>query len=120
MVVLTEKLGPGSCLIQEGDHYYSRDVAVVNAGAGNTLDANTVLGKITATGKYVEYNPANSDGSEAVAGILLYPVTGEQEATIIRRHAQVKSPALVWFDGANTAQKNTGIAALAALGIIAR
>lgn len=120
MTVLNETLGPGSCIIQEGDHYYSRDVATVAAGAGVTLPANTVLGKITAGGNYTIYNPAAVDGSETVAGILIYPVTGTAEATILRRHAQVKSLALNWFSGATAGQKTTGIAGLAALGIIAR
>ncbi len=120
MTVLTEKLGPGSCIIQEGDHYYSRDVGVVSAGAGVTYPANTVLGKVTATGKYVVWNPANADGSETVAAILIYPVTGEEEAALLRRHAQVKIPALNWFTGATAGNKTTGIAGLAALGIIAR
>jgi len=120
MTVLTEKFGPGSCLIQEGDHFYSRDVVVVAAGVGVTLPANTVLGQITASKKYTLYNPANSDGSEVAKAILLYPVTGEDEATILSRHCQVKSPLLNWFSGATDPQKTTGIAALAALGIIAR
>ena len=120
MTVLTEKLGPGSCIIQEGDHYYSRDVATVVAGVGVTLPANTVLGQITVGGNYVIYDPAATDGSETVAAILIYPVTGTADAAILRRHAQVKSPALNWFTGATAGQITTGIAGLAALGIIAR
>lgn len=217
MTVLTEKLGPGSCIIQEGDHFYSRDVVVVNAGDGVTYPANTVLGKITlgaissaaksggnaantgaltldaatpilagaqagvytvrcvavasnsgtfrvedpngyvlgdvavgatfsdqikfsiadgsqdfilgegfditiaaGAGKYVIWNPANLDGSQAPAAILIYPVTGEEEATVIRRHAQVKSLALNWFAGATDNNKAAGIAGLATLGVIAR
>jgi len=217
MTVLTEKLGPGSCIIQEGEHFYSRDVVTVNAGVGVTYPANTVLGRIAlgsisaaaksggnaantgaltldettpilagaqlgvyrvrcvavasnggtfrvedpngyvlgdvavgatfsdqikfsiadgsqdfilgegfditvgaGSGKYVIWNPANLDGSQVVAAILVYPVTGEQEATVLRRHAQVKSPALNWFTGATDNNKLAGIAGLAALGIIAR
>lgn len=120
MTVLTEKLGPGSCLIQEGDHFYSRDVVTVSPAAGVTYPANTVLGKITATSKYVIWNPANVDGSQNVAAILIYPQAGEAEATVLRRHAQVKAEALSWFTGATSGNKTTGIAGLAALGIIAR
>lgn len=217
MTVLIEKLGPGSCIIQEGEHLYSRDVVTVNAGVGVTYPANTVLGKIAlgsisaaaksggnaantgvltldattpilagaqlgvyrvrcvavasnggtfrvedpngyvlgdvavgatfsdqikfsiadgsqdfilgegfditvaaGSGKYVIWNPANLDGSQVVAAILVYPVTGEQEATVLRRYAQVKSPALNWFTGATDNNKLAGIAGLAALGIIAR
>lgn len=119
MTVLTEKAGAGSCIIQEGDHYYSRDVGTVDAGVGG-LAANTVLGKKTVGGNFAIYDPAATDGTETVAGILIYPAVGTVEATILTRHAQVKSAALAWFSGATTNQKNTGIAALAALGIIAR
>lgn len=120
MTVLNETLGPGSCIISEADHYYSRDVETVIAGAGVTLPANTVLGKITASGSYAIYNPANADGTQNVAAILIYPVTGTAKGSLIKRVAQVKAPALNWFSGATTNQKNTAIAALAALGIIAR
>lgn len=119
MTVLTEKAGAGSCIIQEGDHYYSRDVVTVEAGAEG-LPANTVLGKKTVGGNYKIYDPTAADGSEDVAAILIYPAVGTVEATILSRHAQVKSAALEWFTGATTNQKNTGIAELAALGIIAR
>ncbi|TRL35501.1 head decoration protein [Rhizobium straminoryzae] len=120
MTVLTQKLGPGSCIISEAADYYSRDVVVVSAGAGITLPPNTVLGRIAASGKYVPWNPAANDGSQTVAAILIYPVTGEQEATVLRRVAQVKTPALNWFSGATLANKAAGIAGLATLGIIAR
>ena len=120
MTVLTEKAGPGSCIIQEGDHWYSRDVVTVAAGDGITLEANTVLGQITVGGNYNIYDPDATDGTEAVAAILIYPVTGTAEATVLTRHAQVKSASLVWFDGATTNEKATGIAELATLGIITR
>lgn len=210
MAVFNEALGPGSCIIQEGDHYYSRDAVIVSPGAGVSYPANKVLGKITlgaittaaksggntgngtisavtalaagakvgvyklrftaattwnlvdpdgfeigsgansvanandlaftttaggtafvagdgfditvaeGSGKFVEWNPSNVNGSQVVAGVLVYPITGETEVVVLRRHAQVKSLALDWFSGANPGNKTTGIAGLAALGIIAR
>jgi len=117
--VLYEKAGPASCLISEGEDGYSRDEEDVDAGAGS-YEANTVLGQVTATGVFKAYNPAHTDGTEHVAGILLYRVTGRAARTVLKRFAQVKSGELVWFAGASDAQIAAGKAALAALGVIVR
>lgn len=118
--VFTEKPGPGSAIIQEGEDFYSRDVVSVIAGSGVTLDANTVLGKVTASGAYVLHDPAASDGSQNAAAMLIYPVTGTEDAAIIARHAQLKSQLLVWKSGITTNQKTAAIAALKAAGIVVR
>lgn len=220
--VFTEKPGPGSCIIQEGEDYYSRDVGTIIAGAGITLAANTVLGKISAAGvvsaaqaavagntgngtlalanpaftagsdlgvytvscttgggagvgkfrvenpdgdyvgeatvgtafagpvkftisaggtafvegdsfnvtlsqaagasdgSYAIHDPAATDGSQVAAAILIYPVTGTDDAAILTRHAQVKSQLLVWKTGVNSNQKTAASAALKAAGIVVR
>lgn len=41
-----------------------------NTGKTTTLRPGLVLGEITASGKYKEYYPSGSDGSEVAAGIL--------------------------------------------------
>lgn len=118
--VFTEKPGPGSCIIQEGEDYYSRDVVSVIAGVGVTLDANAVLGKVTASGAYVLHDPAASDGSEDAAAILIYPATGTEDAAVLTRHAQVKSAMLVWKSGMTDNQKTAALASLKAAGIVSR
>lgn len=73
--------------------------------------------------KYREYNPANTDGTQRVAGILWDAVDASAADTpgaVISREAEVRSDDLVWFSGATTAQKTAAIDALAALGIIVR
>lgn len=120
MSTLTEKYGPNSCVISEGEHGYSRDEVSVAAGAGVTLPGGTVLGRITATGVFVIWNPANTDGSQVVAAVLSSPVTGTQKSSVIRRLSQVNTSLLNWFSGATAPQRATGIAGLATLGIIAR
>lgn len=75
------------------------------------------------TGKVKEYNPANTDGSATPAGILYDAVDatgGDAKGVIVARHAVVNSSELVWFSGASTNQKTTGLAGLALLGIIGR
>lgn len=55
-----------------GDHdFFSRGVTIAS---GQTLVAGTVLGKITATSKYVKSLQASNDGSEAPDGVLLVDV----------------------------------------------
>ncbi len=92
-------------------------------GVSGKLFAGTVLGKITASGKYTAYNPGASDGSQTVAGILwddADATAGDVQAAAVTRDAEVNAAELQWFLGASGAQQTAGIAGLAALGIIAR
>lgn len=50
------------------EYFYSIPVAVVS-GAG-VVEVGTVMGKITASGKYKPYASGNSDGSQTPVGIL--------------------------------------------------
>ncbi|WP_068420051.1 head decoration protein [Labrenzia sp. OB1] len=121
MTVLTKKSSPGSCIISEGDHGFSRDTGSVVVPADKIYEANTVLGQVTANKTFVKYDPDAEDGSETVAAILIYPATeGTSDRALLRRHAQVIASELVWFDGATPAQKTTGHTELETLGIIAR
>lgn len=75
------------------------------------------------SGKLKEYHPANTDGSAVPAGLLYDAVDasgGDAKGVIVARHAVVNAAELVWFSGATTDQKTTGIAQLALAGIIAR
>lgn len=51
-----------------------KTVPVVIASGSGVVAANTVLGKITASGKYQAYDNANADGSETAALILTHEV----------------------------------------------
>lgn len=75
------------------------------------------------TGKVKEWNPANADGSEVVAGVLYAPVdatAADGAGVIIRRDAEVIDAELEWFTGATADNKTAGKAGLETLGIIAR
>lgn len=75
------------------------------------------------SGKYKEYNPANTDGSETVAGVLYDNVDATSADVVCVIHArdcEVAASGLQWFTGATTNQITTGTAELADLGIIAR
>lgn len=75
------------------------------------------------SGKYVEMDPAATDGSQIAAGVLYGDcdaASADTEAVIIARDAEVNNSYLVWITGATTDQKNAAKTQLAALGIITR
>lgn len=116
----------GGFLVSEANGYRSRETITIVTGAnaaGSPLRAGTVLGRITASGKYTLYNPGNTDGSQTVAGLLWDDCDASASdiiATGIVRQCEVNQGELTWFGGASGGQITAGIAGLAALGIIAR
>lgn len=75
------------------------------------------------TGKYKEYNPANTDGSQVPAGILwddTDATAGDVKQAAVVRDCEVNAGELTWFTSASGGQITAGIAGLTAIGIIAR
>lgn len=100
MTTFIEARRAGEFLISEANGSISRE-AITVAAAAAALAAGTVLGKLTASGKYVAYSNAASDGSEVAAGILYAPLAdsaSDQAAVLIARHAEVDSALLVGLD----------------------
>ena len=89
-------------------------------------DAFTVLvGRESGTDEQVKaWDPANTDGSQNVAGIIVYPTTtgsGETKlAAVITRHAEVRLADLTFGGSPTTAQKAAAIEQLRSIGIICR
>ena len=85
-------------------------------------DAFTVL--VTGgTYKYKEYDVADADGGQRVAGVSYsnYDATAaDKPGAIVVRDAVVRDGDLTWFSGATSAQKDEGRRQLEALGILAR
>ena len=101
----------------------SRDVVTVTVAATTTLDPGQVLGKITATGKYVPVDDTASDGRENAAGILVRELANAAgspadfaDALVLNFGAEVSEGGLIWGASDDAA----GIADLAALGIKVR
>lgn len=115
MTTFTEGFKTGEFILSEGDDCISRDDVII-AAIAPALAAGTVLGKITATGKYVAYNDAATDGTGVAAGILYAAVVDkavDQRAIAITRLTEVKASALIGLD-------TNGRADLALLNIIVR
>lgn len=125
MAILTQPRLNAEFLISEANDWRSRDEVTVSVPDGG-YETGTILGKITASGKYVRHNAAAVDGSEAEAGILLIAqangsgAAADADCTIIARDAEVEGDELTYEVGADAAQITTSNTALAALGIIVR
>ena len=115
MATMNEALRTGEFLISESNGDRSREVITIAAAAG-ALVPGTVLGKITASGKYVAYSNAANDGTEVAAAVLYAAAEDlavDQPAVVIARDAEVAEVHLTGIDA-------TGKTDLAAIGIIVR
>lgn len=114
-MALTEGKHPLEFVLCEADNNYSRENVTIAAAAGAMVPC-TLLGVITASGKYTAYSNSASDGTETAVGILAYAVPDlavDQKAVAIMRHAIVRGTDLIGLDTA-------GKADLAAKGILVR
>jgi hypothetical protein len=123
MATLTESRHPGEFILSVGDAGYSRDRITVAAGSG-VLDVGTVLGRITASGKFTASPATGSDGSQTAVAVLYARIdatSADADAVAVVRHAQVNGKQLAYAasvdDGTKRAAKATQ---LAAVGIIVR
>ncbi|MCP5197540.1 MAG: head decoration protein [Gammaproteobacteria bacterium] len=100
----------------------SRENLTLVSGAG-LVKAGTVLGQITASGKYTPYDDGFSDGSETAAAISLYEVdatAADVEVACIARLAAVQTAALQWHANVDATAQTAAYTALAAKTILAR
>lgn len=104
----------------------SRDTVTILSGSG-VLDPGTVLGRVTASGKFKPVTAAAEDpatGADVALAVLAYGVdatSADAKAVVVRRLAEVKTSMLVWgVDFDNDAKKQAAIVELAAVNIIAR
>jgi hypothetical protein len=115
MTTFTEGRHNGEFIMSELPGNLSRDNVTIVSGAG-VLVAGTVLGKITASGKYTTSLLASSDGSEDPVAILINDVdatSADVSAAIIANDAEVNKYLLTFGADINTDnEKATARAAL--------
>lgn len=88
-----------------GSHPYHTALGTI--ASGETLAARTPLGQVTASGKFVAWDPAASDGSEKAVRLSLYAVdasAADTEAQLIDG-GSFNPELVVWPDGVTAAQK---------------
>ncbi|GHA13415.1 hypothetical protein GCM10007989_05020 [Devosia pacifica] len=124
MTILTEDRFSGAAhyIVSEATGYRSREQIVIASGAGK-LKPGAVLGKVTASGKYVAFDPDAETGAETAAAIL-YEGCDATDTDVRRtasvRDTEVHADVLVWADGTTDIEKTAALADLAAAGIIGR
>lgn len=128
METKTQRARDLAFVLSEGHGHVSREVGTIASGEG-FLDAGTVLGKVTASGKYVASpaaQVAGKEGGETAVAILAYAVDAtdaDAQAVIIDGvgGVEVKNPMLKFHPSVNDAAKrNTKLTQLRAVGIKAR
>ena len=123
MTVLLEARHPGEFLMTEANGQRSRETITIATGAG-VIAPGTVLGKVTASGKYVASAVGASDGSQNPTAIPIYgadATSADVDVAAIVRDAEVNGHCLVYHaDRDQPAEKAAANVALAALGIIVR
>lgn len=124
METKTESRRALAFLLSEANGNRSRETITVVSGAG-VLEAGTVLGKISASGKYTPSPATGADGSETAFAVLAYGVDATSAdvpaAVIVARDAEVKAPELAYAASVDDATKRAAKAAqLAAVGIMVR
>lgn len=124
--VLTEGMHTGEFLLSEAPGTRSRDNVTVTVPGSTTLAAGYVLARLTATGKYVPYDNAGSDGSESAYGVLWAELVNDDgspvdmDGVVINTDAEIVSDALTWHADNDAADQAAGLADLLSRGIKAR
>lgn len=113
----------GAFIKSEANGDRSRDQITIGGGTG-LLQPGTVLGKVTATGKYGLYDNEATDGRTAAAAVLYAAVdatSADAVGVAIVRDAEVFFDRLTWGPAVTTqGEKDAGAVDLAAAGIITR
>jgi len=121
MTTYTEPTRIGDVLKREFDQLHNREQVTIDTG---NLVCGTVLGKITASGKYVLHDNAAADGSQNAAAVLLQDADASSAdvtaVALVRGPAVVALGKLTFKSGITEGNKTAAVAALAALGIVAR
>ncbi len=123
MPVLTQPATMGDVLKYEVNPNYTRDT--VTLLTGTAYPVGSVLGRITASGKYTLSPDSGADGSETAAAVLLYAVDAtlaDAIGIVVARGPAIVSRAALAFEGTvdDAGKLATKHGQLANLGILAR
>jgi len=124
---LTEKQYTGEFIQSEAPGSLSRSNVTVTVAAATVLYPGMVLAKLSSSGKYVPYDNAGTDGSEAARAVLYAKIDNEEGVSpadfagvVIDCLAEVRKADLQWDAGVDAGGKTAAYADLAAYFIKAR
>ena len=123
MSVLTQPPTMGDVLKYEVNPNYTREVITLLQGM--PYPVGSVLGRITASGKYKLATSGGSDGAQTASAVLLYAVDAtlsDAEGIVVTRGPAIVSRAGLAYDATvdDGSKITTKMSQLAAVGIIAR
>ena len=111
MTVLDENPHDGNFILSEDDEgRLSRDNIIIASGAGQ-LQSGTVLGKLTASGKFIPSPASAADGSETAVAVLVGGVdatSADAVAVAVTRHAEVNRYGLFYDATVDDDAKKSG------------
>lgn len=126
MTTFTEGRHAGEFIHSEAEAGRSRDNVIIPAGTG-VVEPGTVLGKVTASGKFVPSTATSvteTAGAQTALAVSINRVdatSADVKAAVISRAAQVKGFALKYDPSVNDPAKVAAkVAQLVAAGIIVR
>lgn len=102
----TQTVDAFAILITGSDQPISEPVTIAS---GENVAANTPLGQVSATGKFVAWDPAANDGSQIATRMTVYAVDASSADTVASAYKTgTFNPELVaWPDGTTAVQKLT-------------
>lgn len=123
MPVLTEPPSMGDVLKYEVNPNYTREVVTLLQGM--PYPVGSVLGQITASGKYKLATATGTDGAQTATAVLLYAIDAtlaDAIGIVVTRGPAIVSRAGLAYDGTvdDAAKISSKLDQLAAVGIIAR
>jgi hypothetical protein len=100
----TESQWQAEFIVSEANGKLSRDAVIVTVAAAGKLVSGQILGRITATGKWVILDTAAADGSQTGAGFLITELLDNTlggapvdfKATALTRLAEVNTAEVLW------------------------
>lgn len=123
MTALNKLPSLGDVLKYEVNPNYTRDAITLLGGM--PYPVGSVLGKITASGKYKLATSGGTDGAQTAVAVLLYPVDAtlaDAQGIVVARGPAIVSRAALAYDATvnDGAKITTKLGQLAAVGIIPR
>jgi hypothetical protein len=123
MNALTQPSTMGDLLKYEVNPNYTREVVTLLQGMPYSV--GSVLGQITASGKYKLATATGSDGAQTASAVLLYAIDAtlaDATGIVVARGPSIVSRAGLAYDATvdDGAKITTKLGQLASLGIIAR
>lgn len=123
MAALTEGKHPAEHILDELGVNYSRDVITVVSGSG-VIVPGTVLGKITASGKYKPATATGTDGAQVASVVSIYgcDATSADATVVVSSRATAVNSNLITYGATidDATKKAAANAQLLAAGIVVR